>query len=92
MANYIDNLLEHNMQCIMLTAGVPSDNRIVHIYDINKDNIPICAPVRYQQGKWIGALTGNELEGMSAVACWGESIFSTAMSAGTIDNRTGRHI
>lgn len=107
MANYIENLNDLNMQAIKIVAGIsfdgiimqviaisaglPSDDRVVHIYDIDC-NLPLCAPARYRKGQWIGALTGDILEGLSDKACWGESVFSTAASAGRTSNITGERI
>lgn len=89
MAKYINNLREHGMQTIMISAGLPSDDRVVHVYDIdNSNNLPICAPARYKLGKWIGALTGDTLEGLSDKACWGEAVLFTQQASGTIRNDT----
>lgn len=89
VTNYIDNLNDHNMQCIMITAGVPSDDRVVHVYDIQlQTNKPMCASARYKQGRWFGVMTGDDIsDSFTPKACWGESIFSTPESIGTFDNR-----
>lgn len=86
MPNFIESLTDYDMNNIMIAAGLPSDDRVVHVYDIDVSNIPICAPARYKQGQWIDALTGQILDGLSPNACWGESVFSTEASAGTVSN------
>lgn len=87
MTNLIENLGDHDMQCIMISAGVPSDDRVVAVHDIYEvadqsgrvvKSLPVCVSMRYREGRWYGLLLGEDLtDHLTDRAVWSESVFNT---------------
>ncbi len=66
------NLRDRRIMASYLTTHQPADDRVVILQDYEK-GIPAATAARYINGKWYGALTGNELTKFSPCAIWAES-------------------
>lgn len=86
--NYIHNLSEHRMDSIMVSAGVPADNRVVTVHDINPvTDMPVVVNARFKQGQWYDIVSGDNIsEGLTDKAIWCEATYFTQGCVANWDN------